>query len=138
MISNVEALNIIFENGDNILVNNSEFKEFCISNLDEKGNEIPYEQTLIKNKLYANFLLLSLKNDIGDNNKLRRLKAKSDITEVMVIFKNQKYVKFVVASNADPFASFYHNDYEYFYEDDNSFGLLLSEYKIKYKDNLFI
>lgn len=137
-MNNIEALNIIFENGDNVLIHKSEFKDFCISNLDEDGNEIPYEPTVIKNKLYANFLLLNINNRIINSNVLKRLKSKSDITEIVVIFKNNKCVNFAVASNADPFASYYHNDYEYIYEDDNSFGLLLSKYNIKYKNNLFI
>lgn len=138
MLDNIDAVNIIFENSDNIIINAKDFKDLCISNLDENGNEIPYEPSIIKNKLYANFILLSLKNDLKGSNKFKRLKAKYDITEIMVIFKNKKYIRFVVASNANPFINAYHNDYEYIYEDDNSLGLLLSKYKIKYKNNLFI
>jgi hypothetical protein len=138
MLNNIEAINIIFENGDNIIINASDFKDFCITNLDDNGNEIPYEQTIIKNKLYANFVLLSMKSNLKDSNKFKRLKARQDITEIMVIFKNQKYIKFVVPSNADPFVNSYHNDYEYIYEDGNNLGLLLSKYNIKYKNNLFI
>ena len=112
MLDNIKALNIIFENGDNVLIDSAEFKDFCISNIDENGNEIPYEQTIIKDKLYANFLLINLNSKLADSNKIKRLKSKSDIIEIVVIFKNQKYVKFVVASNAEPFNANYHNDYE--------------------------
>ena len=138
MLDNISAINIIFENGDNVLINNNELKDFCISNIDEKGNEIPYEQTLIKNKLYANFMILNINNKLIDVSKINRLKFKNDITEIMIIFKNQKYLNFTIATNANPFANYYNNDYEYIYEDENSLGLLLSEYNIKYKDNLFI
>ena len=138
MLDNISAINIIFENGDNILINNEELKDFCISNIDEKGNEIPYEPTLIDNKLYANFMLLNINNKLADINKLNRLKNKNDITEIVIIFKNQKYLNFTIASNANPFGNYYNNDYEYIYEDENSLGLLLSEYNIKYKDNLFV
>jgi hypothetical protein len=137
-MNNIEALNIIFENGDTILINKNEFKDFYISNLDKNGEEIPYEPTLINNKLYANFMLLNINNKLIDTNKIKRLKSKTDIVEIMVIFKNQKFIKFAIASTANPFANYYHNDYEYFYEDEKSFGLLLSKYNIKYKDNLFI
>ncbi len=138
MLNNISAINIIFENGDNILINSDELKDFCISNIDENGEEIPYEPTLIHNKLYANFMLLNINNHLADINKLNRLKSKNDITEIMIIFKNNKYLNFTVATNANPFASYYNNDYEYIYEDENSLGLLLSEYNIKYKNNLFI
>ncbi len=137
MLNNISAINILFENGDNILINSDELKDFCISNIDENGDEIPYEPTLIHNKLYANFLLLNISKLAGIN-KINRLKAKYDITEIMIIFKNNKYLNFTVATNANPFAGLYNNEYEYIYEDDNSLGLLLSEYNIKYKDNLFV
>ena len=137
-MDNIEALDIIFENGDSVLIKKSEFKDFCISNLDQEGNEIPYESTLIKDKLYANFLLININNQIIDNSKLKRLKAKSDITEIMIIFKNNKFIKFIVASSANPFVKNYQNDYEYIYENEDSFGILLSEYNIKYRENLFI
>ncbi len=138
MLDNISAINIIFENGDNIIINNDELKDFCISNIDEKGNEIPYEPTLIENKLYANFMLLNINHNIANINKISRIKSKNDITEIVIIFKNQKYLNFTIVSNANPFSNYYNNDYEYIYEDENSLGLLLSEYNIKYKENLFV
>ena len=137
-MDNIEALNIIFENGDNILIKNEDIKDFYISNIDSKGNEIPYEQTIIKNKLYANFMLLKLNNKLLDSNVIKRIKSRNDITEVAIVFNNHKSIRFIIASNANPFAGIYNNDYEYLYEDDKSLGLLLSEYNIKYKNNLFI
>lgn len=137
-MDNIVALNIIFENGEEMLINKKELKDFCICNIDENGNEIPYESTVIKNKLYANFLLLNLNNEVLSADKRQRLKAKNDITELMVIFRNNKFIKFIVASNANPFANYYHNDLEYIVDNDSSFGLLLSEYNIKYKENLFV
>ena len=138
MINSISAINIIFENGDNIILNNNELKDFCISNIDNKGNEIPYEPTLIKNKLYANFMLLNINNKIASSEKINRLKNKNDITEIIIIFNNQKYLDFTIATNANPFSNSYNNEYEYITENEDSFGLLLSEYNIKYKDNLFI
>ena len=59
-MDNIVAIKIIFENGDNILIDKKEFADFYISNLNNQGEEIPYEPTLLKNKLYANFCLLKL------------------------------------------------------------------------------
>ncbi len=137
MLNNISAINIIFENGDELLIDSTDLKDFYISNLDEEGNEIPYEPTLIPTKLYANFLLINIKNK-GLNTNFNRIKRKNDIIEVIVIFKNNKYLNFIIASNANPFTSTYNNEYEYIYENEDSLGLLLSEYSIKYKENLFI
>lgn len=136
-MDNIVAIKIIFENGDNILINKKEFVDFYISNLNNKGEEIPYEPTLLKNKLYANFCLLKLNNQIIDYTKINRLKQKNDIVEIQIIFNNNKYLKFDIASDADPFSENYENTHEYIYEDENTLGLVLSEYNIKYKENLF-
>ena len=53
------------------------------------------------------------------------------------IFGN-KCARFDIASNANPFMTEYNNDLEYIYEDDNNLGLLMSEYNIKYRNNLFV
>lgn len=136
-MDNIVAIKIIFENGDNIIIDKKEYVDFYISNLNNQGEEIPYEQTIIKNKLYANFCLLKLNNQIIDYNKINRIKQKNDITEIQIIFDNNKYLKFDIASDADPFSENYKNNYEYIYENENTTGLLLSEYNIKYKENLF-
>ena len=133
---NIEAINILFENGELITLDKNECSNFYISNVKDNGEEIPYEPTIIKNKLYANLCLIKLNKEITNNYKINRIKNKKDITEIQVIFGN-KCARFDIASNANPFKEEYNNDLEYIYEDDNNFGLLLSEYNIKYKDNLF-
>lgn len=135
-MSNIEALNIIFENGENIIINHTELDDFYISNIDSKGEEIPYEQTLIRNKLYANFCMLKINNTL-DYSKLSRIKKQNDIIEIQIVFSNQTSIKFDIASDADPFSKNYHNNFEYIIEDSDYLGLLLSEYNIKYKENLF-
>ena len=134
---NIEALNIIFENGEVITLNKEECSNFYISNVKDNGEEIPYEPTIIKNKLYANLCLIKLNKEILEPYKVKRLKNKKDIVEVQVIFGN-KCARFDIASNANPFMTEYNNDLEYIYEDDNNLGLLMSEYNIKYRNNLFV
>ena len=133
---NIEAINILFEDGELITLDKNECSNFYISNVKENGEEIPYEPTIIKNKLYANLCLIKLNKEITNNYKLNRIKNKKDIIEIQVIFGN-KCARFDIASNANPFKEEYNNDLEYIYEDDKNFGLLMSEYNIKYKDNLF-
>ena len=135
---NIEAINIILSNNENLLINNRECNDFYISNMLENGEEVPYEQTIIKDKLYANLCLIKLNKSEINKYTNDRLKQNKDITEIEVIFNNGKYVKFDIASNANPFSEVYNNEYQYIYEDTDILGILLSEFNIKYKNNLFI
>lgn len=137
LVDNIINIKILFSNDDTITLNKNEFNDFYIANLNQHGDETPYENTLINNKLYANFFLLKLKKEIENLSKLERIKKQSDITEIQIFLNNNKMLIFEVPSNAEPFAN-YHNDYEYIYEDNESLGLILSEYNIKFKENLFI
>lgn len=133
----IKALNIIFEDGTGVSFNKDEFSDFYIANVRDDGEEVCYEQTCISGKFYANLCLLKLNKEIIDNYKKNRIKSKKDIVEIQVIAGNMKFIKFDIASNANPFAEVYSNDLEYIYEDDKSLGILLSEFDIKYKNNLF-
>ena len=135
---NIVGIRLLFENGEDILINNKEFIDFSILNILDSGEEVPYEQTIIKDKLYANLCLIKLNKDVINNYVKERIKIRKDITEIQVIFENNKYLKFDIASNGNPFADEYTNDYEYLYEDDNVLGILFSEYNIKYKSSLFV
>ena len=135
---NIVGINLLFENGENILLNNKEFLDFSILNILDSGEEVPYEQTIIKDKLYANLCYIKLNKELIDSYVKERIKLKKDIVEIQVIFENNKYLKFDVASNGNPFSQEFVNDYEYLYEDDNILGVLLSEYNIKYKNSLFV
>ena len=136
-MDNIISIKLLFSNNDEIILNKNEFNDFYIANLDETGEETPYENTMINNKLYANFFLLKLKKDYNILSKINRIKQKYDITEIQIFLNNNKMLIFDVPSNADPFIE-YNNEYEYTYEDNENFGLLLSQYNIKFKDNLFI
>lgn len=135
---NIVGINILFENGENILLNSKEFMDFSILNILDNGEEVPYEQTIIKDKLYANLCYIKLNKELIDSYVRERIKLKKDIVEIKVIFENNKYLKFDIASNGNPFSQEFVNDYEYLYEDDNILGVLLSEYNIKYKNSLFV
>ncbi len=137
-MNNIESIKLIFNNGDKVIFSNKDFNDLYIANINNDGEEIPYEPTIIKNKLYANFFMIKLSKLMAASEKIKRIKSKYDVIEVNVIFKNNKYIKFEMPSDAKPFNNNYSNSYEYIYEDDNTLGLLLSEYKIKYKENLFI
>lgn len=137
-MDNIKLIKIIFDNGDEMTLEKNSLNDFYVTNLDNKGDETPYEQTIINNKLYANFFLINLKKITVPSKDIKRIKGKKDINEIDIIFNNKKYIKFEVPSTIKPFDNVSLNDYEYVFEDDNKLGILLSKYNIKYKDNLFI
>lgn len=137
-MDNIKLIKIIFDNGNEMTLEKNSLNDFYVTNLDNKGDETPYEQTIINNKLYANFFLINLKKITVPANDIKRIKGKKDINEIDIIFNNKKYIKFEVPSTIKPFDNVSLNDYEYIFEDDNKLGILLSKYNIKYKDNLFI
>jgi hypothetical protein len=55
----------------------------------------------------------------------------------MFIFKNDKYVKFNVTSNSEPFANEYINEYQHFVQNERYYGCIVSEFPLKYRQNLF-
>lgn len=134
----INTLNIIFEDGTGVSFSKDEFSDFYIANVGDDGEEVAYEKTCINGKFYANLCLVKLNKEILDNYKKLRIKSKKDIVEVQVVADNMKLIKFDVASNANPFGEIYNNDLEYIYEDDKSLGILLSEFDIRYKNNLFV
>ncbi len=136
-MDNIKLIKIIFDNGEEMFFEKNALNDFYVTNLDNKGEETPYEQTIINNKLYANFFLINLKKLIIPSENIKRIKGKKDINEIDIIFNNKKFIKFEVPSTIKPFDNNSINDYEYIFEDDNKLGILLSKYSIKYKDNLF-
>ena len=122
------------DNGNKIIINKNELEKIYISNINKNGDEIPYSQAIIKNKLLANFFLFRF-IDTKTNNIYNELKENNILT-VNLIFED-KNVEFIPSSTVDPFKNS-HNEYqkEYLYKDSSC--LIISEYKIKYLKNLLI
>lgn len=106
-----------------------------ISNINKLGDEIAFIKDK-NNNLLANFFIVKLSNEIIEynltNNNLKEnafnlLKKKNKIQEVNINFNNGNCQPFIFNSNNNLFIQ----------KNNNDIYLLLSEYDIKYKENLF-
>lgn len=131
----IKNISIKLDNNDTIVIKPTMFDNLYISNLDSNGNEIAFVQNDKSNKLEANFFMIKLKNDIIEynltNNNLKdnafKLLKDKLISEVDINFKNGYTQPFLFNIKKE----------KYTLKDNNDLCLLLSEYNIKFKDNLF-
>ena len=134
MIENIEFINFNFSNGNSIILNKSDINKIYISNIDNQANEIPYEDTIINNKLFANFFICKFINFEKDN---MNMFINKNIVDIKLVFKNKKYICFSPVSDADPFSQNYCNNYQQCYFKNEELCILISNYKFKYIDSLF-
>ena len=57
MLNDINKIIFNFEDGNILDIPGKYVSKMYISNIDKVGDEIPYEETILKNKLYANFVL---------------------------------------------------------------------------------
>lgn|SRR5574344_1130241 len=134
MLNSLKNVKFIYDNGSSLIFTKNDIDKLYISNIDNNGNEIPYEPSIIKNKLIANFILFKFSNNINPKN----LPTQSNITNVELIFNNNKYADFLPISNNEPFKENDLNKYQKYYYLNDTACLVISNFKPKYLEYLFI
>ena len=140
MTQGIKSINIIFDDGDNLSIDNVLFSNFYISNIDGNANEIPYENILNTNILYANFLTLKIRNSINQHynqNMINTIYNKKNISQIILNTEIGKEIMFNVASSIDPFDKKSSNIYDQSFILEDDLCLLITPYTIKYKNHLF-
>lgn len=131
----IENILINLENNKTIIANNKLFSNLYISNIDEFGNEIEYNQDM--DSLISNFFMIKLKNKIIeynltnkylDDNAFKLIKENQNIESIIINFKNGTSIPFILNSN-----NIFH-----LFKQKNDLCIIQSEYDIKYYENLFI
>lgn len=131
----IKNLIINLENNKTIIVNNNMFSNLYISNIDDNGNEIPYDKEF-DNSLISNFFMIklknktieyNLKNKYLDENAFDLIKNGKNIDSIIINFKNGNSQPFIINSN----------QFFYSFNKKNDLCILQSEYEIKYLENLF-
>lgn len=134
MVDSIENIIINLENNKTIIANNKMFSNLYISNINNNGDEIPYDKS--DNTLISNFFMIKLKNKIIEynltNNELNEnafnlLKNEKNIESIIINFKNGFSQPFIINSN-----NIFHT-----FKLKNDLCILQSEYDIKYYENLF-
>lgn len=140
MTQGIKTINLIFEDGESISIDDFLFSNFYISNIDEEANEIPYEKLLDTNILYANFFTLKINNNINDyyhKNIIKNIFDKKNIAEIVLNTTGEKTISFNLASSLDPFKKNNINTYDQSFIQDDDLCILITPYNIKYKNHLF-
>ena len=130
----IETVLINLENNKTIIANNKLFSNLYISNINQNGDEIPYNEEY--DSYVSNFFMIKLKNKIIEYNLTNKnleenafkLIKENNIESIIINFKNGTSIPFILNSNNN-FLTF---------KDKNDLCIIQSEYNIKYYENLFI
>ena len=131
----IENILINLENNKTIIASNKLFSNLYISNINEEGDEIPYNSEY--DSYMSNFFMIKLKNKIIEynltnkyleENAFKLIKENKNIESIIINFKNGSSIPFILNSNNN-FLTF---------KDKNDLCIIQSEYNIKYYENLFI
>lgn len=138
MLNKIENITINFDNSEKLTIPAEYIKKFYISNINENGDEIPYEESGINNKLIANFVMIIFNENTLNQNEFKIFKE-NNIHSFFLKFKSTKSITFIITSAISPFTNVpQHNIFQKEYLFNNNKALLISEYKIKNISSLFI
>ena len=129
MLNDINKIIFNFEDGNILDIPGKYFSKMYISNIDKVGDEIPYEETILKNKLYANFVLFKFNNYFNLENF--NLIKDNNILSTTLVFNNNSEINFVNATDINPFITSEHNHYQTEYILKDEYAIVISEYKIK-------
>ena len=133
------GINLLYEDGENIFIENSLCSNLYIANINEEANEIPYERLYLPDKLYANFFILKINhliNEINNANVLKAVHNKKNLAEVELRFNNRS-VNFYIASDIDPFGKNNVNSFDKSFFQEEDLCMMICPYNIKYHNHLF-
>lgn len=129
-LNNANSIILNFEEGIKLSIPIDYIKKIYISNINCNGDEIPYEETGIKNKLLANFIILVLNEESFEKKEFNIIKN-NNIYSITVKFNTGKTIEFITPNSNNPFFSKNHNSYQKEYIINNNNAIMISEYKIK-------
>ena len=75
MLSKINNITVFFEQGEKLTIPADYIKKFYISNINKNGDEIPYEESGITNKLIANFAIILFSDNTLNQNEFKIFKA---------------------------------------------------------------
>ena len=73
MLSKINNITVFFEQGEKLTIPADYIKKFYISNINKNGDEIPYEESGITNKLIANFVMILFNDNTLNQNEFNVL-----------------------------------------------------------------
>ena len=97
MLSKINNITVFFEQGEKLTIPADYIKKFYISNINKNGDEIPYEESGITNKLIANFVMILFNDNTLNQNEFKIFKD-NNIYSIAIKFKSSKTITFIITS----------------------------------------
>jgi hypothetical protein len=135
----IYSIDLTTNSNEILSISSDDFEKLYISNIDETGEEVPYNQKSSKGELVANFFMVKILNDIHNENMffLERLHNKKDIIKVTLHFTNGREQTFDLAKKRIAIDGIVENKYEHTHYDGEDLCIIISDKNIKFKENLF-
>ncbi len=130
-------IDLATNNKDIISVSSDEFNHFYIANIDDNGDEIKYEKGE-NNVLNANFFMIKLENTNSQSALIiERIIKQRDIVKIGISFTNGNYQEFDLVKKRVANNGYIQNMYEDTFYDNNDLCIIITDKKLRYKENLF-
>jgi hypothetical protein len=134
----IYSIDLTTNSNDILSITSDDFQNLYISNIDDNGEEIPYTQNKKSNELYANFFMVKVLNENNTNYEfIDRLYNKKDIIKLTLKFTNGLKQEFDLAKKRVLNNGVIENKHEHIHFQDEDLCILITDKKIKYKENLF-
>lgn len=132
-------IDITTNNKDIISISSDDFNHFYIANIDDNGEELCYSKGQNSENLFANFFMIKILNNYSSKMKdsINRLLNKRDIVKIGISFTNGRYKEFDLAKKRVVNNGILENKYEDAFLDEDNLCIIISDKKIRYKENLF-
>ena len=111
------------------------FDHFYIANINDDGDEKKYKKN--NQNLFANFFMIRILNEKETITSIDKLVNTNDIIKVSVFFTNGTHQDFEIPKKRVAQNKQLINLYEENFVDESGLCILITDKKIRYKENLF-
>ena len=129
------SIDITTNSNDTFSVSSDFFDHFYIANINDDGDEKKYKKN--NQNLVANFFMVRILNEQETALSINKLIKKNDIIKVTVFFTNGTFQEFDIPKKRVAQNKQLVNLYEETFTDDSGLCILITDKKIRYKENLF-
>lgn len=131
----IYSIDITTNSNESFSVSSDYFDHFYIANIDDDGDEKKYKKN--NQNLVANFFMVRILNEKETYDPINKLANKNDIVKVTVSFTNGTSQEFDIPKKRVAQNKQLVNLYEETFYDEEGLCILITDKKIRYKENLF-
>lgn len=131
----IYSIGITTNANDTFSISSDCFDHFYIANINDDGDENKYKKN--NQKLEANFFMVRIIKDTETATPIRKLSKINNIVKVEVFFTNGISQEFEIPKKRVAQNRQLINVYEETFTDESGLCILITNKKIRYKENLF-